>query len=325
MKGFQHTLSGWVCAVQAADSGSFTAAARVLDLTPAAVSKSVAALEARLSVRLFNRTTRQLALTDEGRRFVAQARAGLQQLEAAGSAARSDDEPEGLVRLSCGHGFGRRFVLPLLPALLQRHPRLRVELSLSDARVDLVRDGFDVGIRGAAAPPEGMVARPVCSIPLVLVATPQYLAKHPEPSHWRELAAHPLVGVRFASGHVAPWSFKDGAQTLAWQPPAALMLSDPEAVLDAVLAHMGIAQIGLHHAWLALQSGALQQVLARQLAPASVEMALFYPHRLGVAPRVRVLVDHLLQGLGTLPELQLRLSSTGRIQQKPPRTQPSTP
>lgn len=314
MKGVQHTLSGWVCAVQAADSGSFTAAARVLDLTPAAVSKNVAALEARLGVRLFNRTTRQLSLTDEGRRFVAQARSGLQQLEAAGAAARQDDEPEGVVRLSCGHGFGRRFVLPLLPALLQRHPRLRVELSLSDARVDLVRDGFDVGIRGAAAPPEGMVARPLCRIPLVLVATPQYLSRVPEPTDWRGLAAHQLVGVRFASGQVSAWSFRERGQVLAWQPQAALMLSDPEAVLDAVLAHMGIAQIGLHHAWPALQSGALKQVLARQHEGGLIEMALFYPHRIGLAPRVRALVEHLVQGLGTLPELQLRLSSNGRIQ-----------
>jgi DNA-binding transcriptional LysR family regulator len=111
MKQLQTTLPGLISAVQAADSGSFTAAAKVLNLTPAAVSKNVATLETILQVRLFNRTTRQLSLTEEGKAFIAQTRMGLATLESAGLQATQQLKPQGLVRLNCPVGFGRRYVL----------------------------------------------------------------------------------------------------------------------------------------------------------------------------------------------------------------------
>jgi DNA-binding transcriptional LysR family regulator len=208
MKHLHTSLPGLVNAVQAADSGSFTAAARVLDLTPAAVSKSVAALEAMLHVRLFNRTTRQLSLTEEGRAFIAQARMGLGALETATVAAMQGLKPEGLVRVSCAVGFGRRYVLPALPAFYAAHPDVQVELSLNDQTIDLVRDGFDVGIRGGSEPPEGMVARKICTLSAMLVATPRYLKARGTPRQFQDLANHDLLRVKFLSGNVSPWLFR---------------------------------------------------------------------------------------------------------------------
>jgi DNA-binding transcriptional LysR family regulator len=294
MKQLQTTLPGLISAVQAADSGSFTAAAKVLDLTPAAVSKNVAALEALLKVRLFNRTTRQLSLTEEGKTFIAQTRDGLNALEAASMTATQGLKPQGLVRMNCAVGFGRRYVLPQLPAFYAQYPDVQMELSLNDQTVDLVKEGFDLGIRGGSQPPEGMVARKICNLESVLVATPCYLKARGMPKHYSELAWHDLLRVKFLSGRLSPWLFKDKGKVVAFESHAKLLISDPEVILDAALLHMGIARMGRHHAFEALQSGNLIEVLPRQHESGEASMAMFYPHRAGLAPRVRVLVDFLM-------------------------------
>ena len=309
MKQLQTTLPGLISAIAAADSGSFSAASAVLGLTPAAVSKNVAALEAHLKVRLFNRTTRRLSLTEEGHAFVAQARIGVQALEDANALATQGAQPEGLVRVNCSVGFGRRYVLPLLPSFFKAHPQVRVELNLNDNQVDLIAGGFDVGIRGGGAPPEGMVSRKICSIPAVLVATPKYLKAHGMPQRVDDLAQHQLIRVRFLNGKMNPWPFREGAvrssQLRAFDAPAQLLLSDPEVVLDAALLHLGIARLGRHHAHEALQHGALVEVLPKLHQSGDASMALFYPHRAGLAPRVRVFIDHLLTGFAATASLQL--------------------
>lgn len=298
MKQLQTTLPGLISAVQAADCGSFTAAAKVLNLTPAAVSKNVATLETILQVRLFNRTTRQLSLTEEGNAFIAQTRTGLAALEAAGLQATQGLKPQGLVRLNCPVGFGRCYVLPALPAFYALYPAVQIELNLNDQAVDLVGERFDVGIRGGSQPPEGMVARKICEIPSVLVATPKYLTLRGTPKHYSELANHDLLKVKFLNGRILPWVFKDntnGKEKLVnFEGSARLLISDPEVMLDAALMHMGIARMGRHHAHAALQRGDLVEVLQRQQVPNEASMAIFYPHRAGLAPRVRVLVDFLL-------------------------------
>jgi len=295
VKSLQETLPGMIDAVQAAQTGSFTSAARALGLTPAAVSKNIAALERRLRVRLFNRTTRQLSLTEEGRRFVAQAREGLRLLEEANARACDGARPEGLVRISSGAGFGRRFVVPLLADFFASYPHVRVELSLSDAHVDLIGEGFDLGIRGGAAPPEGMVARKFGTISTMLVASPEYLAEHGTPSSWRDLARHRTIEVRFQSKAVRPWQFRDGGQVFTLESRGTLVLSEPAAVVDAALHHLGIAQVSRHHALDHLEAGRLQRVLAREHLPGKLDLAIYFPHRRGLAPRVRVRVDFLMQ------------------------------
>jgi DNA-binding transcriptional LysR family regulator len=307
MKALQTTLPGLISTIQAADSGSFSAAAKVLSLTPAAVSKNVAALEAHLKVRLFNRTTRRLSLTEEGRAFVAQARVGVQALEDASSLATQGAEPEGLVRVNCAVGFGRRYVLPLLPAFFKQYPQVRVELNLNDNQVDLIAGGFDVGIRGGSQPPEGMVARKICDIPAVLVATPRYLKTNGTPQTAQDLAQHQLIRVRFLNGRMHPWPLRESSkskQLQALDVPAQLLISDPEIVLDAALLHLGIARIGRHHASEQLKRGDLVEVLPKLHDSGSASMALFYPHRAGLAPRVRVLVDFLLAEFAKQPAFQ---------------------
>ena len=297
MKPLQMSLSALISAVQVADSGSFSGAAKALELTPAAVSKNVAALEALLGVRLFNRTTRRLSLTEEGALFIAKARDGLAALEDATLLATQGLTAQGLVRVNCSVGFGRRYVLPLLPDFYARYPNVQIELCLNDATMDLVGEGFDIGIRGGVQPPEGMVARKICDLRPVLVASPRYLRARGTPKHYSDLAQHDLLRVKFLSGRVSPWLFKDRGKVIAFDGPAKLLISDPEVILDAALLHLGIARMGHHHAVDALQRGDLVEVLPQYQAPSDAQMSIYYPHRAGLAPRVKAMVDFLLASL----------------------------
>jgi DNA-binding transcriptional LysR family regulator len=288
---------GFLAAVRTADAGSFSEAARQLNLTPAAVGKSVALLEANLGVRLFNRTTRQLSLTEEGERVVGLARTALQALAQAGQVAQRSSELRGQVRISSAVGFGRRFVLPAVAQILNQHPSLRIELELSDQNTDLVKGGFDLGIRGGSTPPQGMVAQRICKVPTRLVASPAYLKASGTPSDWAALQAHRTVGVRLASGRLLEWSFRQGKQIHTLKSPPTLLVSAPELAAEAALLHQGIAQVALLHAWGDIERGALKIILPQQHVSTALEVAVFYPHRSGLAVRVRAVLDLLMAHL----------------------------
>lgn len=301
-------LQGLTSFLEAATAGSFTAAAERLDLTPAAVSKNVIKLETELGVRLFNRHTRRIRLTPEGETFAHQAREALRALDNALEGVReAQSEPSGRVRISVGTSFGRRYVLPVLPALLVRYPRLEIDVSLENRAVDLVAEGFDIGIRGGRIRDSSLVARRVASLPMVLLAAPAYLERRGTPRRVDDLAGHELIGVRFNSG-VDAWRFRPGpGQPLTdWTPPARLFVSDPEAQVDLAVAGAGIIQVALHHAAHAVAAGRLSRVLAEFHDPDDREIVLHYPHRQFLSPRVRVVVNALLEHFAATPVLHAR-------------------
>lgn len=295
-------LQGLTSFLEAASSGSFTAAADKLDLTPAAVSKNIMKLEAELGVRLFNRHTRRIHLTPEGEAFADKARAALRSLdEALDSVREAQAEPIGRVRISVGLSFGRTYILPALPPLLARHPKLEVEVSLENRPVDLVAEGFDIGIRGGLVKDSSLVARRVCALPMVLVAAPSYLKRRGVPTSVADLDSHDLLATRFPNGSSSVWKFRHAkgrrSPAVELQPPARLWVSDPEAQLGIALAGAGILQLGLHHAWADLRAGRLVRVLPELHDPDAREIVLHYPHRQFLSPRVRVVVDALLKHL----------------------------
>lgn len=302
-------LQGLTSFLEAASAGSFTAAAERLELSPAAVSKNVIKLETELGVRLFNRHTRRIRLTPEGAAFADQAREALRALDNALNGVReAQAEPSGRVRISVGISFGRRYVLPALPALMARYPKLEIELSLDNRAVDLVAEGFDIGIRGGRIRDSSLVARRVARLPLLLLASPAYLARRGTPTTLDELAQHELIGVRFPNGvDVWPMRPSPGQPAVDWTPPARLFVSDPEAQLDLALAGAGIIQVALHHAAADLAAGRLLRVLADLHDPDEREIVLHYPHRQFLSPRVRVVVDALLAHFAGIEVLQLRV------------------
>jgi DNA-binding transcriptional LysR family regulator len=301
--------------VQAADAGSFAAAGRVLGVTSAAVSKNVASLEKSLGVRLMNRTTRMLKLTEEGEAFLRQARVALEALDAAiDTIAAQRVIPSGRVRISTSTAFGREQLLPALPELLSRYPALSVEVDFDDRVVDLVRDGYDFVIRGGNIPDSTLVARPICRLNAVLVASPEYLSRHGVPQTLEDLRAHRLIARRFLGGRVAPWGFSaENGNTVTFDPTdtAVLTLSAPEAVVQAACDSVGIAHVGVHLAWEHLLSGKLKVVLHRYYQPGSYEMVVQYPHRALLAPRIKATLDYLLQTFAESASLHIPLEALG--------------
>jgi DNA-binding transcriptional LysR family regulator len=291
---------------EAAAAGSFTAAASKLNLTPAAVSKNIARLESQLGVRLFNRSTRQLKLTAEGEAFRARTAAALRALdEAVAEVSHARGAAVGRVRISVGVSFGRHYLLPLLPALLAAHPELQVEVSLDNRAVDMLSEGFDIAIRGGVIEGSSLIARRIARLPLVLVASPEYLREKGVPSAMADLKRHDLLGVRSSGGEEVPWRFRKPDRRGSIEAPltARLWLSDPEALLGLAVENAGIAQVGLHHAMPYLRTKRLKVVLGEVHDAGDREIVLHYPHRLYLAPRVRVTVDRLLAGLAKNQDL----------------------
>lgn len=288
-------LQGLLALIEIAAAGSFAGAARRLGVTPAAVSKSLARLEQQLGVRLVQRSTRTARVTGEGERFIAKARDALRLLDdAVAEVSQAALEPAGVVRLSMGVAFGRLWVLPALPALAERFPKLTLEVELDNAPVDLVANGIDIAIRGGAATDAGFVARRVCKLPLVLVASPGYLARAGVPQSHAEIDRHRCIQLRFADGTAAPWAFRVNGRRVAVTPQAALVGTDSEAIVELALAGGGLAQCALYQALPHLQAGRLKAVLADTHDAGTREFVLVYPHRQFLAPRVRVVVDALL-------------------------------
>ena len=301
-------LQGLLAFIEIADAGSLAAAARRLDVTPAAVSKNLLRLEAQLGVRLLQRSTRRLRLTDEGGRFLDKAREALRTLdEAVAEVSQSSVEPAGRVRISVGVTFGRRWVLPALPALAQRHPQLQVEVDLDNRPVDLLAEGFDIGIRGGLVENSSLVARRICALPLVLLASPGYLRRAGVPRTVDELAQHRGVMVRFAGGVPAPWRFRAGARQrwVEFTPASQIAVSDADAVLDLALADAGIVQAGLYNALPYLRSGRLKLLMPDLHDAGEREVVLHYPHRQYLAPRVRAVVDALLAHMVQASDLHM--------------------
>lgn len=292
--------------VHAARQGSFAAAARLQGISGAAVSKNVGGLEAALGVRLMNRTTRSLKLTAEGEAFLAQVSVAIDALDAAmDTVGNPGKQPSGVVRISVSTGFGMDYVLPLIPALSQQHPGLHIELDLDDRKVNLVKDGYDLALRGGKLEDSSLVSRKVGTLHVVLVASPAYLQRHGVPRSLDALAAHQHIAVRFLGQRAVPWQFRlpDGSQHAFVPNRALLTVSASPAAARAAVLDMGIAQVGLNHAWQLIQSGALKVVLPKLHEPSAAEIALHYPHRALLAPRVKATVDFLLKTLKANPAL----------------------
>ncbi|MDI9855386.1 LysR family transcriptional regulator [Comamonas sp. 17RB] len=283
--------------ITSADEGSFSAAARLLGLTPAAISKSVGQLEVRLGVRLFQRSTRHLALTTDGERLYAQVRLPWSEINDALTDLRQGaGKPAGTLKVALAHTVGREYIVPLLGEFLRRYPDVLPDLHFDNKQVDIVAEGFDVAIGGGIELTDALIARELARLRIVLVAAPAYLKAHPAPQHPQDLARHHgLLRRSLATGRLIPWSLKskEGQELVASVRPV-IVMDDPEAMARAAATGMGIALLPLPHALPLLESGALVRVLPNWYAE-SRPLSIYYTSRKLVPAKVRVFVDYIVQ------------------------------
>ena len=249
---------------------SFSRAAAELKLSKATVSKAVSRLEARLGTRLFNRTSRRLALTDAGRQLAERATRILAEGEAAESEALAQSvNPRGLVRLAAPMSFGVLHIAPLIPQFLMAYPEVTVDLHLSDAMVDVVGEGYDAALRIAALPDSSLVARRLCAVEGMLVAAPAYLERIGRPKHPLNLAEHACLGYAYA---LTPdvWRFTSASGEVATIRPAGpLRVNNGDAMLPALIAGLGFGVLPDFIARDAVASGHLVAVLTDWSLPSS--------------------------------------------------------
>jgi len=241
---------------------SFAAAAGELALSKATVSKAVSRLEERLGARLFNRTSRRLALTDAGQRLSERAARLLTDGEAAESEVLAQSAtPRGLLRLAVPMTFGVKVVAPLLPEFLKTYPEVAIDLHLSDATVDLIGEGFDAGLRIARLPDSSLLSRRLCPMPRYTVAAPSYLKRWGRPTHPMHLADHKCFGYAYLSNPNV-WHYTNAAgEEVSVRPAGPLRVNNGEALLPAVLAGLGIADLPDFIVGDAIASGKVEVIL----------------------------------------------------------------
>ncbi|USI74700.1 LysR family transcriptional regulator [Sphingomonas morindae] len=284
--------------VRVAESGSLSRAARELNLSQPSVSRIIAALEARLGTTMLLRTTRSVSLTDAGALYLDRARRLLAEMAEAEQAARGLDSLHGVVRLAMPVLYGSRAVIPALAPFLARHPDLRVEITMSDERQNLIADGVDIAIRlGVGALDDSSFgARRLASVERLLVAAPAYLAARGAPKDPTELARHDCIVQHGLFGR-ASWRFMHDQKVTAVDVTARLWINSASGVLAAATAGLGVALATRIMAQEDLRAGRLEQLLGTyRLDPAEVHA--IFPAGPKLSAKIRSVVDHLSASLG---------------------------
>lgn len=283
--------------IAVAESLSFIGGARVLGRDASVVSRRVGQLEARLGVRLFTRTTRRVALTEAGNAYHQRVRVLLDELQLAGEEV-SDiaGSPRGLLRVALPMTFGRLWVAPLIPAFLERHPQIQLDVRFSDRYVDLVAEGFDVAVRLGELTDSSLRARRISSYRSLLVASPAYLERRGSPRKPKDLEKHACLGF---TGHASwpDWHLKRGARSEPVRPRGPLIADSSELLLVGALAGAGIA---LTPDWLAapaLRDGRLVEVLAGCAASKEGGVFVVLPPGGLIPTKTRLFVDELVEAL----------------------------
>lgn len=285
--------------VELAKHQNLTQAALALQVSGPAVSKRLAKLESRLSVRLMNRTTRKIGLTPEGELYLEEAqRLILAEQDLEQSLAAGNDDPHGVLRVNASLGFGRQRVGDLVHAYSTRYPNVEVMLHLSDHPVDLVASHFDVNIRFGSPVDERLVARKVASNRRILVASSGYLHKHGEPQEVADLTRHQCIVIRQEGQPSNTWVLNNGPTTESIKVKGRLVTNHGEVAVQWALKNQGILLRSEWDVWEQIKNGQFRQVLSHwEGLPADIYAV--YPYRKNLSAKVRKFVDLLAERFDT--------------------------
>lgn len=279
--------------IRVASKGSLSAAALAEGVVPAIIGRRITALEERLGVRLLVRTTRRITLTVDGAAFLESCQRIVAELDDAEQrVAARVVEAAGHLRVTAPAGFGRRHVAPLMPALLERYPKLGLSLDLTDRIVDLVQDGYDCGVRLGDLPDSSLTSVRLGSNRRVVVATPAYLARQGVPQTLEDLHAHRCLVLSTGLGQQRHWDFRDDRQAVSVRVEGTMQCSDGAVIRDWCLQDRGLAWRSWWEVGEDVRAGRLQTVLDAFEAP-PIGIHAVMPQRRHLPLRVRVFLDHL--------------------------------
>lgn len=290
------TLGNLLSFVRSAECGSFSAAARRLGLTPAAVSRNVAQLESNLGVQLFQRSTRRVTLTEAGERFFGNVGPSLEGVQAAIADVTSHaGEPAGVLKVTAAPGFGRDFLLPLMPAFLNQYPSVIPEWHLDNRQVDLVAEGFDAAIGGGFELAPGQIAREIAPAHLILVASKEYLRGKDRIAQLDDISQLEHLAMRSTTtGKVRSWMLRgpEGQQrTLEMKPR--LLVNDPQALCQSVLLGLGTALLAVPDVLKHLEEGSMERVLPEWYVNAGT-ISLYFSSQKLLPAKTRAFVDFVV-------------------------------
>ncbi|MDF0732726.1 LysR family transcriptional regulator [Pseudomonas entomophila] len=291
----QDHLDGLVTFLAVAEEKGFSNAAVRLGVSPSAVSQSIRSLEQRLGLVLFNRTTRSVALTEIGERFLERVQPALTELtKASMELGREADHPSGLLRLNVPRAAYLIVLQPILRRFMQAYPEINLELRIENQLVDIVAQGCDAGIRFGAPVDKDMVALTVGPpLQAQVIASPDYLARHGHPQHPRALLEHDCIGFRHSSsGQIERWAFRRGEEQYELQVHGRLVLNDSEILVRSALDGLGVAYMINGYIEPYLRQGRLVRLL-EDWSPRFAGLQLYYPDRRRVPAKLRVLIDFL--------------------------------
>jgi DNA-binding transcriptional LysR family regulator len=286
--------------VQVFDAGGFSAAARQFGRSKALLSKYVTDLEDHLGVRLMNRTTRKLSLTEAGEAYYREASQLLQQLDDLdASIADHSSAPRGLLRVSAPRNFGERTLVPALFEFLKKYPAVSLDLRLEDRYVDLVDEGIDVALRISTMTDSSLIARRIAAMHIVVAGAPGLIARLGAPQTPEALRTLPCIVDTNLQGQ-ANWRFVEDGRTVSVHVSGPVRVNSPLAALEAATMGLGFAALPSYLADPAIASGALVAVLG-DFVPNGQTLQAVYPHRRHLAGKVRALIDHLVAWFETHP------------------------
>lgn len=270
---------------------SFRAAAVELEMSTTAVSNAVAGLEARLGARLFHRTTRSVTLTSAGQQFAAQIAPAMASIrDAMGAISDQRAEPSGTLRINTSLGAAS-MVMPLLASYLRRHPGMSLDIVTEGRRVDVIAEGFDVGLRLAEQVPRDMIRVPIGPpLRLAVVGAPAYFEQHEAPQSPEDLVSLPCIRGRMPSGEPSSWSFVRDGSPWSLEVPGTLVLDSPVLMLEAARQGLGLAQLAEAHVAGDVAAGHLIRVLEDWTTPLSSLCLYYWGHR-HIPAGLRALID----------------------------------
>src|SRR5436190_6832892 len=291
------TLANLESFVRSAEARSFSAAARRLSLTPAAVSRNVAMLERTLGDRLFHRSTRKLTLTEAGERFLHGIRSNLGELQASiASVATDRGEPAGVLKVSMGLTFGVDYIVPLLPEFLKRYPKVHPDWQFESRQVDLIAEGLDAAIAGGIELAPGVVSRTLAPLHIIAVTSPHYLKGRTPPSDPSGLAAFDGIVMRsMHTGRVRERIMRNAAgDEMAVTQKTTIAFDDPEAMCRAALLGLGVTLIAVPHALPHLERGAVMRLVPQWYSDGG-PISIYYASRTLLPAKTRAFVDFVVE------------------------------